>query len=603
MLLVDRSQFPREKACGDGLTAASITQLARFGVAASLDGYRAIHGTRLTQGAAEHVRVRPGASGRVVPRFDLDALLAAWAAQTGAHVVHGARALAPVVVGGKVRGVRLRQGGSERTVAARYVVAADGATSALVRAVAPRGEHRLSGVAVRGYADGVDDPGDCFRIFAPLRPEGSDRTLAGYGWLFPLADGRVNVGVGVMRQRPGDHGLNLRELFSRFVADLAREQPGLHRLRVTGELRGAPLPCDFDPGACLLRGMLAVGDAANLVDPLTGEGIGAALESGAIAAEVVGDALAHDARRVADYPERIEAAVGPRIRAARTLVENHEFVWQVLGSTATVDLPLINAARGAVTDYDRAPTPAALPVDVVAGATGDAATPDCMQPSGVAAWVEAQGVAALVRAARDRLDQLVETDLPLLGPAAQALRIADTEQVRMATLLLCADSGGRPAGAAAVELAVCVELAALACRAHDEVIDGAQVDAAARSAANVLAVSVGDMALFRAYAIAALAGGRFVVVMSRACAEVCRLSVAARLGEGSARAAVAREIEATFFELAAVVGALRAGAAESTVTAAAARGRRLGQAWHDRDPAESVELAVRRAAGPVGAAA
>lgn len=565
VLLLDRSEFPRDKACGDGLTAASVAHLVGLGLAGHLDRYRAVRGTRLTQDGAEHVRLRTDGGGRVVPRFELDALLAARAAEAGADVLHGARVTAPVVAGGRVAGVRLVHEGVTRTVTARHVVAADGATSVLVRALRPRA-HGLTGVAVRAYADGVADDGDCFRIFAPLRPDGSDRRLAGYGWLFPLADGRVNVGVGLVRLRPGDHQINLRQVFVDFVAGLVAREPGLRGLTVRGELRGAPLPCDFDPAACLVDGMLAVGDAANLVDPVTGEGIDAALESGEIAADVLDEALTSgDVDRVGVYPERVEAAFGPRMRTARALVESHEFVWEVLGSTVSLDTPLVVAARAAVADYGRAPD---APRD------GDVA--------GVPEWLAARGVAGSVRAARERLAQLVATELPLLGPAANALRDAATEQVRMGTLLASARTCGGIDDDDAVELAACVELAALACRAHREVLDAAGPEAAGARAANTLAVSVGDMALFRAYAIAARAGGDVVVRMSRACARVCHLHVRARVGGDARPGRVDRATEGVFFELAAGLGAAHAGAPGDVVAACEAAGWTLGLTWFDR---------------------
>ncbi|MEZ4393586.1 MAG: hypothetical protein R3A48_21165, partial [Polyangiales bacterium] len=237
-----------------------------------------------------------GASGRIVPRLSLDALLVDAARRAGAEVVEGVRVREAIVEGGRAVGVRTDAG--ERD--ARAILAADGPGSIAWRAAGgahPRG--RGLAISATAYFEGVS-PGPDARCsehwFDPSLPDG-------YGWIFPEVEGVQNVGVYLRMDGYHAAGLPLRRLFDDF---LARHPERFARARRVGAVRSWQLPLSALRSPSLPVGMLALGDAGRHVDPLTGEGIWQALRSGVVAAELCEAALRSGG---------MTAAVGPRWRA------------------------------------------------------------------------------------------------------------------------------------------------------------------------------------------------------------------------------------------------------------------------------------------------
>jgi flavin-dependent dehydrogenase len=159
-------------------------------------------------------------------------------------------------------------------------------------------------VAVRAYVDAPDMPSMPFLCLA------FQRTIpGGYGWIFPGPAGRYNLGVGLFG-REGRRADNLRLLWRRFLETFPPARAMAKAATRIEPLRGAPLACGFD-GVWLGRpGLLLAGEAAGLTYPLSGEGIGKALESGMLAAECVLDAL-----RRGEPPERLLARYGQAARS------------------------------------------------------------------------------------------------------------------------------------------------------------------------------------------------------------------------------------------------------------------------------------------------
>ncbi|NML52519.1 geranylgeranyl reductase family protein [Streptomyces sp. R302] len=551
VLLLDRSPIPREKACGDGLTRASLAQLDLLGCRPELAPFQSVRGTRLSfASGAEFTRATPGGRGRVVPRAVLDALLADRARSAGVTVAPSCRATGLLREAGRTVGVRYVDGADDRQVTSRFVVAADGATSALARAGGLARPTDRTGFAVRAYVGGLRGLTDEFRVLVPLVDPATGRTLPGYGWVFPVSADVANVGVGCLRIRPQDAGVNLRTVFRDFLGTL--ESDGSPR---PGPLRGAPLPCDFDPERCSAGALVLVGDAARLVDPLSGEGIDTALESGALAADMIERALAAGRYEVPGYGAELRRRFGRRMDAAWSLVEHHEFVWNVVSGAASVERPLHRGARRAVSAYDRgAPEPA-----------------EAEGPAALRLWLARHGLLDEVRAARRAVREEAGDELPLLAGAVTELRDAMAEQTRIASLLVCAGILAAPARRRdARRLAVASELACLALAAHEDVLD-ALPDGGPR-AANLFAVSAGDALLCRSLERAADVGAWAVRLMSRASADVC----AGTLLGGPGAVALTT---GTVFALPVRLGAHLAHADPATVTRLTAEGRSLGTTW------------------------
>ncbi len=286
VLVIDSAQFPRDKACGDGLTPRAVAELERLGLGDWLDGRIRHHGLRMS-GFGADVEIRwPGPSfpptSSAVPRTELDDRIRMAATDEGAEMLLGTKVVdAQHDSGGRVSALVLADG---TEIAVGTVIVADGARSTLGR-VLGRSWHQdtVYAVAIRGYAGSprADEP--WLTSHLELRsPEGD--VLPGYGWIFPLGNGEVNIGVGALAtaKRPAD--VRLPRLMS-YYAGLRREEWGF-----SGEPRAglsALLPMGGAVSGVAGPNWMLIGDAAACVNPLNGEGIDYGLETGRLAAELL----------------------------------------------------------------------------------------------------------------------------------------------------------------------------------------------------------------------------------------------------------------------------------------------------------------------------
>lgn len=287
VLVVDAAQFPRDKSCGDGLTPRAVAELERLGMGPWLDTRIRHHGLRMS-GFGADVEVRwPGPSfpstGSAVPRTELDDRIRSVAADDGAKMRLGAKAVGVTHDSrGRVESVQLDDGA---TIGCAHLIVADGARSTLGR-VLGRTWHKetVYGTAIRGYiaTPRADEPWITSHL--ELRsPEG--QVLPGYGWIFPLGNGEVNIGVGALATAKRPAHAALRPLLS-YYTQLRREEWGF-----SGEPRAALsalLPMGGAVSGVAGPNWMLVGDAAACVNPLNGEGIDYGLETGRLAAELLG---------------------------------------------------------------------------------------------------------------------------------------------------------------------------------------------------------------------------------------------------------------------------------------------------------------------------
>lgn len=297
VLLVDRASFPRDKACGGGLTPRGVAALERLGVDTS-DGFARVRGLELSAAGRSLAARFPRTSrwpsyGLVARRSVLDQEILDAAIAAGAEVRLGSRVLGPLMEDGTCRGVRIAANGSREDVEATVTVAADGATSAVARGagLAPNvaSSHGFWYTALRGYFAPVEpraQDGEAMLEFYPLRtPAG--RWLPAYGWVFPLPDGSANVGVDIPHRPRLGTCPPLREAYDGFVTHLRRTRPGFGDAIEEAPPVGALLPeamRGFRPAA---PGLLTAGDAAGLITPYSGEGIAYALEGAEFASSSV----------------------------------------------------------------------------------------------------------------------------------------------------------------------------------------------------------------------------------------------------------------------------------------------------------------------------
>jgi menaquinone-9 beta-reductase len=324
VVVVEKKRFPREKTCGDGLTPRAVKQLADMGLAGRLDGYhrfdglRAVaHGITLELAWPEHP-IYPS-HGFVVRRRDLDEMVAERAVKAGAHVVQGTEAIQPVLVDGLVRGalVEDKESGVRREIAARYVVVADGSLSRFGRALGTaRNRSYPQGMAIRGYFESPmhDDP--WIESALDVRDR-AGASLPGYGWIFPVGDGTVNVGVGLLSTFRDWKQVNTSHLMAEFAAT-APAYWGISEATSCGPPTGGRIPMAGSVDPKVGPTWAVVGDAAGSVNPFNGEGIDYAYETGRMVADLLDEALTTgDGMALQRYPALLDAEYGLYFKVAR----------------------------------------------------------------------------------------------------------------------------------------------------------------------------------------------------------------------------------------------------------------------------------------------
>ncbi|MFA7267445.1 MAG: geranylgeranyl reductase family protein [Candidatus Nanopelagicales bacterium] len=318
VLLADAAVFPRDKPCGDGLTPRAIAELEHLGLAQWLEGRATNRGLRAAGFGRTLYLPWPGGSlpnrGGAAPRLELDARIREVALNDGVRTLEGARAVDVRHNGGKVEAVIFKNAEGTFEVACQRLVVADGVKSQLGRTLG-REWHKTTayGVAARAYikSDRADDQW----ISSHLELRGTqNELLSGYGWIFPLGDGEVNIGVGTLatQKRPAD--INLRQLIAHYTEGQRDDW------RLTGDLRdtwSALLPMGGAVSGVAGTNWLMVGDAAGCVNPLNGEGIDYGLETGRLAAELLAARTRSDFTTV--WPSTLQHHYGPAFSAARRL--------------------------------------------------------------------------------------------------------------------------------------------------------------------------------------------------------------------------------------------------------------------------------------------
>jgi geranylgeranyl reductase family protein len=297
VLVVDKATFPRDKCCGDGLTALALRELERLDFQPSaVESWRVVDEVVIRSPSGSERRYSlpdgPGYHAAVARRTDLDNALVALAGEAGARIEEGCAVEAATATDDGVMVVVDGLG----TVKAQNVIAADGMWSTVRKAL---------GLKVDGYLG----EWHAFRqYFENVSPRAGNELiiwfekdlLPGYAWSFPLADGRANIGFGI--QRGGRHSVrSMKELWPDLLQrPHIREVLGPHA-RPEDPHKAWPIPARVGRVPIIGPHTMFVGDAAAVTDPMTGEGIGQALLTGRLAAEAIlngDDPLKHYERNV-----------------------------------------------------------------------------------------------------------------------------------------------------------------------------------------------------------------------------------------------------------------------------------------------------------------
>lgn len=285
VVLADSATFPRDKTCGDGLTPRAIAELDRLGIGEWVRGRAENRGLRLSGFGQELQLEWPGGSlpsvGSAVPRTELDDRIRSTAIKSGATMIQGAKAVDIRLDNAKVVSVTFSNG---HEITCNRLIVADGVRSTLGKKLG-RQWHRDTtfGVAARAYISSERSSDPWISSHLELR-DAAGTVQPGYGWIFPLGTGEVNIGVGtlVTAKRPGPGAL--RPLLDLYTSQ-RRDDWSL-----SGDLRAvasALLPMGGAVSNVAGANWAIIGDAAACVNPLNGEGIDYGLEGGRMIADML----------------------------------------------------------------------------------------------------------------------------------------------------------------------------------------------------------------------------------------------------------------------------------------------------------------------------
>lgn len=365
-LLIDKARFPRDKICGDGLSGWSVAMLNRLDpalkdqLAASHDslpswGARFVAPNRQVLEVPFVDRHLPNARppGYVATRLWFDNFLMEQCKQHPLIEVVEGVAMEQWEQQAQDK-VLLQDAAGTLQVEAKLAIFANGAHSLQAKELAnlhPDKKHYVAGI--RAYYDGVEG----------LHPDGHielhflKEFLPGYFWIFPLPGGRANVGAGMRSDMVAKKKVNLRKAMLQLIEADPQLKERFKNARRLGEVKGFGLPLGSKKRPVSGDNFLLVGDAASLIDPFTGEGIGNALASGELAARWAQKAL-EDKKYSAAYLKAYDAAIYQRLwkelRLSKNLQDllNYPWLFSLVVNKATTNETLRQTISCMLTDMD-----------------------------------------------------------------------------------------------------------------------------------------------------------------------------------------------------------------------------------------------------------
>lgn len=321
VILLDKAEFPRDKPCGDGLTPRAVSFMQKMGLADEVAKFHRLNRATIyspTEWELSFPR-RPGMPdhGHGIRRTQLDTMLLKHAEAAGAEVRQGAEVIgASVDDDGRVNGLTLRGG---EVIRADAVIAADGTYSPVRRSLKLTSEYNgYSAIAIRAEMSANRPDSDSLDIHLKISHEGQQ--LPGYGWVFPLGDGRVNIGVGYVNSFKRWHDINAARLLGDFMDGLPRDWnlPSVAELQSSKALQAWRLPMGFTAWPPWRPGVLFAGDAMGAARPVSGAGISKALQSGLAAGECAVAALTNGGPDdFTNYQQQVDGIWGREYRRGR----------------------------------------------------------------------------------------------------------------------------------------------------------------------------------------------------------------------------------------------------------------------------------------------
>jgi geranylgeranyl reductase family protein len=328
VLLIDREAFPRDKTCGDGIPASAIEVLYSLGMKERVlaSNFYEIHRMLLSSPSghtlnAPITRGMQGGHSYVIPRMQLDVLIQEHAVESGVSFLQG-QVTGPIVEDGQVAGVQVKKNGLVEDIRAKVVIGADGVTSSIARTLRPdKPEDKHRAVALRAYIEDIEELPHVVEFYL------YNEILPGYSWIFPLGEGRANIGLGMRLDMFRKTKQSLEELLNVFL-DLPTIKS---RLKEGGKMKDVAV-WQLNFGSQDMKraydGAILIGDAAGLINPLTGGGISNGVQSAVIAADVINKAFStgdFSSEALSEYEQRLDDRLRSGMRRSYLLQRSLNF--------------------------------------------------------------------------------------------------------------------------------------------------------------------------------------------------------------------------------------------------------------------------------------
>jgi len=330
-LLVDKAEFPREKVCGDALSGKVTTILNRIhpeilnslkeaSITRDIWGIRMVAPNRIFLDLPFKWKYDPDrdpAPGYVASRLDMDNFMIREVKKCS--YIRVEEGMEIVQVERTAQGYRVRDVTAGFEAECQILLVANGANSLFTRQLTGiRKENKHYAGAVRGYFENVTG----FHPDGFIELHFLQEYIPGYFWIFPLPGNKANVGLGLRSDYISGRRLNLRKELMNIIENYPGIRERFSDANPMGKIVGYPLPLGSKKYTRSGDHFMLLGDAAHLVDPITGEGVGNAMYSGWIAAEQVGQCLSKnrfDVKIMADYDARINRVMGVELQLSYQL--------------------------------------------------------------------------------------------------------------------------------------------------------------------------------------------------------------------------------------------------------------------------------------------
>jgi geranylgeranyl reductase family protein len=290
--VVDKSKFPRDKTCGDGVGPRAVAMLEKMGLLewVSSGSYYRCDKVRLFASSGDYFEATiPSEDAEftnfyITPRHELDLKLIETAVSAGATFLSESKATSIIRSDGFPTAVRIKSSDREKEIQCKVVVCADGTYGTFAKFTEIE-RSRPQSFAIRAYYSNIKGLDDCINIVIDKQiPEG-------YAWVFPTSTSTANIGLGINDYVLKKNNLSVREMLKRFIKEGDIGPVDIREAVLESEIKGAYLRMGNGKHPVVADGIILIGDAASLVSPLSGEGIAYALESGELAAQTILGAL------------------------------------------------------------------------------------------------------------------------------------------------------------------------------------------------------------------------------------------------------------------------------------------------------------------------